>query len=170
MVARGGIEPPTRGFSVARRARLRATKTKSANSLLLGRPNRPARPTLSRTLGLKSCRARRGAELVQRVTCIPNELFPNLEPNRRLSRRCPCRRSPSGRPSEDLWTWGTILGRSRGFRLYRMGCSASQRESGPQALPKSAGYPSFGMQFVDVHNRIIGNGVRGFVRSRLSDS
>ena len=49
VVARGGIEPPTRGFSVRRRARFGASKPKTAKGFLGGRPNRPARPSLSRT-------------------------------------------------------------------------------------------------------------------------
>jgi hypothetical protein len=44
MVARDGIEPSTRGFSVARRGRFGAKKPKTGDEFSTGRPNRP-RPT-----------------------------------------------------------------------------------------------------------------------------
>jgi len=37
----GGIEPPSRGFSVRRTARLGSAKPKTGKGFLLGRPNRP---------------------------------------------------------------------------------------------------------------------------------
>jgi len=43
------IEPSTRGFSVARRARLGASRAKERNAFSTGRPNRPVRPSLFRT-------------------------------------------------------------------------------------------------------------------------
>ena len=53
MVARAGIEPATRGFSVARRARFGARKLKNWNEFSPCRPNRPARPSLLRTPGAR---------------------------------------------------------------------------------------------------------------------
>jgi len=41
VVARGGIEPPTRGFSVRRRAGLGVTNRKSGNAVSRGRPKCP---------------------------------------------------------------------------------------------------------------------------------
>src|SRR5688572_19286400 len=82
VVARGGIEPPTRGFSVRRRARLGAGKLKIRKSLPVGRPNRPARPSLSRT-GMPLARSgRRSAHAGQRLARVRTELFPNR------ARRC----------------------------------------------------------------------------------
>ena len=49
VVARDGIEPSTRGFSIQRRARFGASKPKTGNEFPRGRPNRPARPSLFRT-------------------------------------------------------------------------------------------------------------------------
>jgi len=49
VVARDGIEPSTRGFSVRRRARFGESKPKIGDELSQGRPNRRARPSLFRT-------------------------------------------------------------------------------------------------------------------------
>jgi len=49
VVARDGIEPSTRGFSIQRRARFGASKSKTGNGFPLDRPNRPARPSPYRT-------------------------------------------------------------------------------------------------------------------------
>jgi len=49
VVARDGIEPSTRGFSVRRRARFDATKPKKRNALSPRRPNRSRRPSRLRT-------------------------------------------------------------------------------------------------------------------------
>jgi hypothetical protein len=49
MVARDGIEPSTRGFSVARRARLGARNPKTGKGFSTRRPNRPRRPSPYRT-------------------------------------------------------------------------------------------------------------------------
>jgi len=43
------IEPSTRGSSVRRRARFGASKPKTGKGFLLGRPNRPTRPSPVRT-------------------------------------------------------------------------------------------------------------------------
>ena len=51
MVARDGIEPSTRGFSVARRAGFGVRKAKNRNEFSTGRPNRPRRPSPYRTPG-----------------------------------------------------------------------------------------------------------------------
>ena len=57
MVARDGIEPSTRGFSVARRARFGASKSKKRHEFSRRRPNRPVQPSLFRTLGAEPDRA-----------------------------------------------------------------------------------------------------------------
>jgi hypothetical protein len=49
VVARDGIEPSTRGFSVARRARFGAGKLKKRNGFSRRRRNSPRRPNLFRT-------------------------------------------------------------------------------------------------------------------------
>jgi len=49
VVARDGIEPSTRGFSVRRSPRFGAGKPKTGNAFSSPRPNRPARPSPSRT-------------------------------------------------------------------------------------------------------------------------
>jgi len=51
VVARDGIEPSTRGFSVQRRARFGARKSKKGDAFSTGRPNCAARPSRFRTLG-----------------------------------------------------------------------------------------------------------------------
>jgi hypothetical protein len=59
VVARVGIEPSTRGFSVQRRARFGASKPKTGKGFTLGRPNS------------------RGPDPVQRLTGIATEPLPN---------------------------------------------------------------------------------------------
>ena len=79
VVARGGIEPPTRGFSVRRRARLGASKSKTLKGFLAGRPNCPARPTPCRT---EACRAGPVGPYFhagQRLTRVTTELVPNRQ-------------------------------------------------------------------------------------------
>jgi hypothetical protein len=49
MVAREGIEPPTRGFSAQRSSATGATKPKTGKGLFRDRPGRPEPPTLFRT-------------------------------------------------------------------------------------------------------------------------
>ena len=49
VVARVGIEPTTRGFSVQRRDQFGTSKPKTGDEFLRGRPNRPPRPSLFRT-------------------------------------------------------------------------------------------------------------------------
>ena len=49
VVARDGIEPSTRGFSIQRRAQFGASKTKNRKGFQRGRPNRPAGPNAYRT-------------------------------------------------------------------------------------------------------------------------
>src|SRR5262245_54110545 len=66
VVARGGIEPPTRGFSVRRRARLGARIPKTGNEFSRERPNRPARPSPSRTGTPESRRSGRELDPRQR--------------------------------------------------------------------------------------------------------
>jgi len=56
VVARDGIEPSTRGFSVRWRAEFGTSKLKTGNRFSTGRPNRPARPSLFRTPGASSYR------------------------------------------------------------------------------------------------------------------
>jgi len=81
VVARGGIEPPTRGFSIQRRARFGATKAKTGKGFLPGRPNRPRRPSLFRTGNPKFRPNPRGPNPVQRLTRIATEPFPNRQLN-----------------------------------------------------------------------------------------
>jgi hypothetical protein len=69
LVARGGIEPPTRGFSVRRRARFGASKPRTENAFLRSRPNRPSRPTPCRTearLGRSSSRCAHAGQRLAR--------------------------------------------------------------------------------------------------------
>lgn len=80
VVARVGIEPTTRGFSVRRRARFGASKRKTGDELSLGRPNRPVRPSPSRTGALKFRPNSWGPDPVQRLARIATELFPNCAP------------------------------------------------------------------------------------------
>ena len=82
MVARAGIEPSTRGFSVPRRGRFGASKTKTGNGFPRGQPNRPARPSLFRPGFAKFRPNSRGPDPVQRLARIATELLPNLAPNR----------------------------------------------------------------------------------------
>ncbi len=51
VVARDGIEPSTRGFSVRRRARFGAPKPKNVEGFPRARPNRLARPSPCRAIG-----------------------------------------------------------------------------------------------------------------------
>jgi len=81
MVARDGIEPSTRGFSVRRRARFGASKPKSGDASPPRRPNRPTRPSLCRTGTGNSGRARSVAHAGQRLARIATEPFPNRQPN-----------------------------------------------------------------------------------------
>jgi hypothetical protein len=77
MVARVGIEPTTRGFSVRRRARFGAGKLKTGDGFPPDRPNGAARPSLSRAGTPKFRPNARGPDPVQRLTDIATELFPN---------------------------------------------------------------------------------------------
>jgi len=77
VVARGGIEPPTRGFSVRRRGRLGARKPKTGKGFLLGRPNRPARPNPYRTEAGRAACVRRYIHSGQQLTRIATERLPN---------------------------------------------------------------------------------------------
>jgi hypothetical protein len=77
MVARDGIEPSTRGFSVARRAALGARKPKKQLEFAAGRPNRPARPSPYRTTGTEADRAALQAQEAQRRLGIATERGPN---------------------------------------------------------------------------------------------
>src|SRR6186713_3333513 len=77
VVARGGIEPPTRGFSVRRRARFGASKPKSAKKFSARRPNRRDRPILYRAPRELTDRNRRRAHARQRVAGIATERGPN---------------------------------------------------------------------------------------------
>ena len=54
VVARAGIEPATRGFSVARSGRFGTSKPKIGEEFPLHRPNHLARPSAYRTLGAKT--------------------------------------------------------------------------------------------------------------------
>ena len=69
-VARGGIEPPTRGFSVRRRARPGAGKPKKGKDLLDGRPNRPPRPSAYRTVTPRTRSARHSAHAGQQLARV----------------------------------------------------------------------------------------------------
>ena len=81
VVARDGIEPSTRGFSVRRRPGFRASKPKTGDEFSRGRPNRPARPSPCRTGTPKFRPNSRGPDPVQRLAGIATELFPNRAPN-----------------------------------------------------------------------------------------
>ena len=73
----GGIEPPTRGFSVRRSARPGARKPKTRNKFLAGRPNRSARPSPCRTGMLRARAAGRCAHARQRLVRVRTERFLN---------------------------------------------------------------------------------------------
>jgi hypothetical protein len=77
VVARDGIEPSTRGFSVARRARFGARKSKKGNEFSTGRPNRPGRPSLCRTPRAGTDRAAAQAQEAQGRRRIATERGPN---------------------------------------------------------------------------------------------
>ena len=81
VVARDGIEPSTRGFSVRRRGRFGARKPKTGNAFPRERPNRPARPSPYRTEPPNSGRGRTVAHAGQRLSRIATEPFPNRRPN-----------------------------------------------------------------------------------------
>ena len=81
VVARDGIEPSTRGFSVRRRGRFGASKPKTRDAFSRRRPNRTARPSLSRTGTRNFGRARSVAHAGQRLARIATEPFPNRRPN-----------------------------------------------------------------------------------------
>jgi len=81
VVARGGIESPTRGFSVRRSGSTGATNPKTGKGFLRGRPNRPAQPNLSRTGSPKTWRNTGGPDPVQRVSRVATERLPSLAPN-----------------------------------------------------------------------------------------
>jgi hypothetical protein len=78
MVARDGIEPSTRGFSVQRRARFGATKPKKRKGVPEPRPNRPRRPSPCRTPRRRPTEPGRGGHAGQRVVSIVTERGPNL--------------------------------------------------------------------------------------------
>src|SRR5688500_4736646 len=78
VVARGGIEPPTRGFSVRRRTRLAVAKPKTGKRFPAGRPNRPARPNPCRTGTPQARSGRHYAHASQRLARSRTEPFPNL--------------------------------------------------------------------------------------------
>ena len=79
VVARGGIEPPTRGFSVRRRARVGASKPKTGNAFSGGRPNRPARPTYPEPEPGEPAHDPR-PDPVQRLARLATEPSPNGSP------------------------------------------------------------------------------------------
>jgi len=81
VVARDGIEPSTRGFSVRRRARFGASKPKTGEEFSLRRPNRPGRPSLFRTGTGKSCLIFAAPKCGQRLATVATEPFPNLALN-----------------------------------------------------------------------------------------
>ena len=78
VVARGGIEPPTRGFSVRRRARFPLTNPKTGKEFLAGPPNRPTRPSPYRTGTPPVQSRRRTAHAGQQLARDRTELPPNL--------------------------------------------------------------------------------------------
>ena len=130
MVARDGIEPSTRGFSVRRRLRFGARKPKTGKEFLLGRPNRPPRPSLSRTETTTADRTRRRAHAGQRVASIATELFPNRVPNG-APRGVPADSSPASPNSaargSGTWESGNLralgpaeIGRLPGFEIARL--------------------------------------------------
>ena len=80
VVAKVGIEPTTRGFSVRRRGRLGAGTAKTGKRFPLGRPNHPARPRPSRTGTLKTWAESWRANPVQRLRRITTEHLPNRAP------------------------------------------------------------------------------------------
>ena len=80
MVARVGIEPTTRGFSVRRRGRFGVSKQKVGNAFPPRRPNRPRRPSPCRTGTLKTWAESWRANPVQRLRRITTELLPNRAP------------------------------------------------------------------------------------------
>jgi len=81
VVARVGIEPSTRGFSVRLRAQFGASKPKTGKDFLPGGPNRRSRPSLSRT-GTPEFRPNpRGPDPDQRLARIATERFPSPGPN-----------------------------------------------------------------------------------------
>jgi hypothetical protein len=89
VVARGGIEPPTRGFSVRRSPRFDASKPKTGKGFPARRPNRPARPSPCRTRTVEDRPGSPSLDPVQRLSRIATELFPNLAPNGALRRAVP---------------------------------------------------------------------------------
>jgi hypothetical protein len=91
----GSLCPPPRARPTRplRRRRCRSgsdANPKTGNRLFKGRPNRPARPNLSRTGTLNSWRSSPRLEPTQRLGRITTELFPNRVPNWAL-------RGPAGR-------------------------------------------------------------------------
>ena len=81
VVARDGIEPSTRGFSVRRRARFGASKSKTGKGFPPVRPNRPSRPSPSRTGTVRTRLNFAAPQRGQRLTGIATEPFPNRAPN-----------------------------------------------------------------------------------------
>jgi len=80
VVARDGIEPSTRGFSVQRRDRFGGSKPKIGEEFSTGRPNRPPLPSPYRTGTPKIRPNSRGPDPVQRPASIATEPFPNCAP------------------------------------------------------------------------------------------
>ena len=74
-------QPPTRGSSLRRKPRFGATKPKTGKGILFGRPNRPTRPSVSRTGSLNTGPNFGVPQRGQRLTGITTELLPNRTPN-----------------------------------------------------------------------------------------
>jgi hypothetical protein len=108
VVARGGIEPPTRGFSVQRRARFGASKPKTGNEFFPSRPNRPARPTPCRTGAPRARSQRRSTHASQRFARVRTELLPN-------------------RPAADVYLAHSRRSRPTGAHPHGMGGMAATR-------------------------------------------
>ena len=80
LVARDGIEPSTRGFSIQQTRQFGASKSKTGKGFLLGRPNRLTRPSPCRTGGRESRLVLAAPQRGQRLTGIATELLPNRAP------------------------------------------------------------------------------------------
>ena len=85
VMARDGIEPSTRGFSVRRRARLGVSKPKTGHAFPRKRPNHPARLSLCRTGTENPGRVRLTRHVVQRLRRIATEPGPNRAPGCKAS-------------------------------------------------------------------------------------
>ena len=79
MVARGGIEPPTRGFSVAGTPWVCRSKPKIGNDSFARALNRATRPNLSRTGTPKGRSCARKLDAFQRLVRSTTELGPIRE-------------------------------------------------------------------------------------------